>query len=431
MKRFYLGITLLLPMILSAQSQLTLKNAIDTALKNNYDIQIAKNYVKIAETGNNYGMAGGLPFISANASDNYVSNNTLQKYNTGIETNSTDIIGNNYNAALTANIVLFNGFKVLATKKQLSYLQKQSEIGLNGQIQSTIANVMMKYYDVIRQQALLKITQNSLDVSQKKLEIINVKDKVGMANAAITMQAQSDVNTATQNLTLQQLQINQAKADLLTFINAKSNTTYIFNDSIQIDPNLALDNILQFLQQNPQLQLAEQQIKINEQLLKVASAQKYPSLKLNAAYNLTGYNNNDGYNLFYQNYGPTAGLSLQLPLFNGNVYHTQKSIAKINLYNANLEKESLFSSLKNTVTNKYQTYTTTLNQIESQKQNYDLAQKLVDIVLQNFQHGQANILELKAAQTTYENAAYQLVSFQFNAKMAEIELKQLIYQLSY
>lgn len=38
---------------------------------------------------------------------------------------------------------------------------------------------------------------------------------------------------------------------------------------------------------------------------------------------------------------------------------------------------------------------------------------------------------VKAAQASYESAAYQLINFQYAAKNAEIQLKQLIYQLRY
>jgi len=57
-------------------------------------------------------------------------------------------------------------------------------------------------------------------------------------------------------------------------------------------------------------------------------------------------------------------------------------------------------------------------------------EKLVDLVMQNFQHGQATILEVKAAQASYESAAYQLINFQYAGKSAEIELKQMILKKS-
>ena len=320
----------------------------------------------------------------------------------------------------------------MATKKRFSLLQQQSEIELNGQVQDIMAAVMLKYYDIIRQQGNLRIMQRVLDLSQKKLDIVNEKNLVGMANGVDMMQAQSDVNTASQNLTIQQLIIEQEKEELLLLMNSHQKATFSLSDSIiSIDNTLLLDSVMSSLKRNPLLLSAEHQVRINEQLLKETNAQRYPSLKLNTAYNFGRSQYNSGYTLMNQTYGPTAGLTLQVPIFNSNVYRTQKIVAGLNVNNAKLMKENLSHSLETAITNKYNAYSTTLKQIASQQENFELSKKLVDLVLQNFQHGQATILEVKAAQASYESAAYQLINFQYAAKSAEIELKQMMYQLRY
>lgn len=428
MKRFFLALALLFPLLVQAQ-QLSLQNAIDTALMNNLDIQISQNNAQIAKTYNNYGYAGGLPYINATATDNMGLNAINQKYNNNNETNETGIVGNALNAGISANIVLFNGFKVMATKKRLSLLQQQSRTELNAQVQDIIASVMLSYYDIIRQQSYLNIMQSLVDVSQKKLDILNTKNTVGMANGVDMMQAQSDLNTAQQNLNSQQLTIQQAKANLMLILNSPAKTNFNIRDSIIIDKTLRLDSINAYLKSNPYLLSAEQQIHINEQLLRETNAQRYPSLRLNAAYNFGRADYNGGYTLLNQNYGPTAGMTLQVPIFNSNVYRTQKIVAKLSINNATLARQNLYNTLATAVANKFNAYTTTLAQIESQQTNYQLSKKLVDLVLQNYQQGQATILELKAAQASYETAAYQLINFQYAAKSAEIELKQMMYQL--
>ncbi len=112
--------------------------------------------------------------------------------------------------------MLFNGFKVIATKGRLNLLQRQSELQLNLQIQTTLAAIMENYYDILRQQSYLKIIQSSLDVSSKKLDIVKEQYKVGMANEADLLQAGIDLNIAVQNLKGQQLIIDQDKTNLLT-----------------------------------------------------------------------------------------------------------------------------------------------------------------------------------------------------------------------
>jgi outer membrane protein TolC len=130
-----------------------------------------------------------------------------------------------------------------------------------------------------------------------------------------------------------------------------------------------------------------------------------------------------------QNYGPTAGVNLQIPIFNGNIYKTQKDVAKINVNNSKLEMESLQNSLTTQAIKTYRTYSTTLQQIEAQRKNFEMTKQLVEVVMQQFHVSQATILDVRAAQTSFENAAYMLVNLLYSAKVAEIELKQLTYSL--
>ncbi len=431
MKRVIFSLIFFSPVLLFGQSLLTLRNAIDTALEKNLNIQIAKNEAKSAHIGNSLGMAGALPRISAVASDNIYSDDINMKYGDGTETSASGIVGNALNASVSADIVLFNGFKVIATKKRLSSLQQQSEIALNGQVQGVLGDVMLKYFDIVRQQAYLRIIQQTLDVSKEKILITTTKSNVGMASAADMMQAQSDLNTAEQNVVLQQMVIDQAKADLAMLMNIQPDRTFDIDDSIVPEASMSWESIVSALKSNPQWLSSEQQLRINEMLVKETAAQRYPAIKLNADYGFYRADNKAGSTLLNQNFGPSAGLSLQVPIFNGNIYRNQKRIATINLDNAQLAREQLYSQLYTTAYKTFLSYTTALRQIDVQKTNAALSQKLLALVMTNFQEGHATILEVKAAQTSFENASYLLINSQYAAKSAEIELKQLIFQLKY
>ncbi len=430
-KYLFLLAGFLFPFAGQTQQVLTLANAIDTALLNNFDIRIAKNNVEIARRYNTYGIAGGLPSVTASAGDNYSGSDILQQKNDGTETELAGVRENAISAGVSAEMVLFNGFRVIATKDRLNFLENQSEVLLNQQLQQTIANVMVSYYDIMRQQNYLKIIESSLDVSRQKLAISNVRDEVGMANAVDLLQAQTDVNTAEQLLALQQLAIEQNRADFLMLINVEKQFPYIVDDTIVVDETLQLDSIMDYLKRNPQYLSAELQVLIDEQLVKEVAAQRYPSIKLNAGYDFYQSDISKGPVSINRNYGPTAGIALQVPIFNGFAYKSQQDIAKIRVDNSILEQESLFSILETRAGNLFRAYSTTMQQIESQRRNFEMTQQLVNVVLQQFNLGQATILDVKAAQSSFENSAYLLVNLLYSAKVAEIELKQLTYSLSY
>lgn len=429
MKKIYLYIVFFLPLLATGQTTMTLKSAIDTTLLNSFDIRIARNIIGINQMNNTYGVAGGLPSVNASVSDNESSTNVNQKLNSGVEIKKSSARGNTMNSSITAGMLLFNGFKVMATKGRLNYLQKQSELLFNLQIQNSIATVMDKYYDIIRQQEYLKIIQTSLDVSQKKLDIVTDRKNVGMANDADYLQAQIDVNAAQQSIKTQQLVVDQAKTDLLQLMSRKLYYSYSINDSIEVDRSIQLNTITSFLSQNPQYLSAEKQIKINEQIVKEVNALRYPSLRLNTGYNLNRSQSDAGLTLLNHSYGPFAGLTLQIPIYNGNAYKIQKETAVFNVDNARLQQQSLLNILTSDAVKTFQAYSITLQQLDSQQNTIDMAGKLINVVMLRFQVNQATILDVKAAQASFENAGCQLVNLKYAAKIAEIELKRLMYQL--
>jgi outer membrane protein TolC len=429
MKKIFLYIALFVPFFGFTQTAITLKSAIDTTLSNSFEIQMAANDLEISKINNTRGVAGALPSVNATVSDNQSFVNVNQKLNSGVEIKKPSATANTLNSNVTVGMVLFNGFKIVATKERLNRLQQQSELQLNIEIQNSIATVMAKYYDIIRQQDYLKIIQTSLDVSQKKLDIVTERKNVGMANDADYLQAQIDVSAAQQNLRNQQLVVEQTKTDLLQIMSQKRYYPFSVNDSIAVDRSIKLDAILNYLSQNPQYLAAEQQIKINEQVVKEVAALRYPSLRLNTGYNMNRTQNSAGLTLLNQSYGPSAGLTMQIPIYNGNAYKVQKETAEFNVDNAKLQHESLLNTLTSDAVKTYQSYSTTLEQLDAQKNTIELSGKLIKVVLLRFQVNQATILDVKAAQASYENSGYQLVNLNYAAKIAEIELKRLMYKL--
>jgi len=431
MKKYIIFQFLLIPLISIAQLQLSLHSSIDTALQNSFDIRIERNNVEISKINNSFGVAGGLPSLNASAGGDKYQYNISQETGTDSVKDEYKINGTSLNADISASMVLYNGSKIIAAKKRLGLLQKQSEIILNRQIQNTVAGVMIKYYDIVRQESYLKIIRNTLDVSREKMKIIQEKDNVGMASAVDILQAKTDVRLAEQDLKLQESIVAMAKTDLLLVIDAKSLIGFEVDGNISVDSSLTLDMILNNLNNNPGYLESEQHVMISEQSLKEISAQRYPSVRVNAAYTISRSDNDAGSVLMNRNYGPSAGLSLQVPIFNGFIYKSQKSVAELNLSNSKLQKENLLNSLYFQAFNLYQSYSTAIHQIVSQQKNYEMSKQLVDLVMQNFQVNQATILDVKAAQTSLENASNLLINLKYTSKIAEIELKELIYKLEY
>ncbi len=414
------------------QQPLLLPDAINTALRNSYDIQLSRNDVKANAIFNNIGVAGGLPVVTASGADRETITSINQKYSDATRDATRNNAGANaLNASVDASFLLYNGMRVRAAKQRLAQLEAQSRQRLNSQIQNTIASVMTAYYDVVRQQSYIKTIDQSIAVSKQRLVIIETQRSVGLANNADLFQAQIDLNALEQSKQSQIVVIDQSKTELLRLMNIKLDSAIVIADTILTDKNLPLDSVLSHLQSNADIQAAQDQIKINEQIVRETAALRYPSLSTTAGYAYGRTRNAAGFTLLNQNYGPYIGLGVAVPIYNGTAYKRQQRVAEINTQNADLQAKSLSRDYQADVLKNYTAYASSLVQLESQQKAFETAQKLLDIVIKRFELRVNTILEVRAAQQSFEEEGYRLVNLSYAAKAAEIELKRLGNILSY
>ena len=410
--------------------KINLQEAVSTALKNSLDIQLSKNYVAINTINNYIGVAGGLPVIAATGTDNEALTNVYQKINSGEVIKRNGAYSNSAAASLNAGILLYNGSRVWATKKRLEELERQSYDSVNSQIQNIMASVMNAYFDIVRQQSYIQTITQAVEVAKKKLEIIKTQQSVGLANNADLFQAEVDLNTLLQSQQSQQLVIDQAKTELLRLMTLRPDSLITVQDTIQVDKTVSLDAILNNLNKNGEVLYADEQVKINQLIIRETAAQRYPTIRASTGYNYTRNQASAGQLLLNQNNGPYIGISLNIPIYNGSIYKRQQKVASINAENAMIEKNILLRDYTSDIIKTYQAYTSTLQQLESQQRNFQLAQQLLDLVLQRFQLKQATIIDLTQAQQSFITAGFTLINYSFVAKSAEIELKRIANQLS-
>ena len=416
-----------------SQQRLTLTDAINQALKNSYDIQLAQNSLDISIINNSAGVAGALPTVTAGANDNETITSINQKFpDPSRDTKRNNVGSNNLTANITGSILLYNGLRVQATRERLDQLEKQNQQLLASQVQNTIAAVMAKYYDVVRQQYFLQALDRTIEVSKQKLSILEVRKEVGVANNADIFQAQLDLNANLQAKQTQFLAIDLAKTDLLNLIFLKpADQSIQIKDTIIIDRTLRLDSVRAHLSENPLVVAQQQQIHINELLQKEAKAASYPTLRATTGFNLSSQSSAAGFILLNQSYGPFIGLNLQIPIYNGSIVKKQQQVAGINTKSAKTIYDNLLLDYETGAVKTYQAYTNTLEQLKTERENFKLSQQLLDLITQKFELGNATIIDVKQAQQSFENTSYRLINLSYTAKLAEIELKRLSSKLSF
>ncbi len=414
----------------NAQKNLSLNEAIQTALKNSYEIQLVENNLAIAKNNNNFGVAGGLPTITNTTNNNNTLttiNQTFPDANRNTSRNGVD--GSTLNSGLNANMILFNGYRVQATKSRLESLQTQNKFLLESQLLNTISTVMQQYYNVVRQQAFLKTIQKSIEASQQRLDIVKTRQQIGVANQTDLLQSNIDLNALLQAKQNQLLIIDQAKADLLNTIVLPASTPVVINDSIEVDNQIMLSVVEEKMKNHPLLQSAQQLININQFLEKETKSLTYPTLRASTGFNYNSNKSAAGFILLNESYGPFLGVNLSIPIYSGGANKRAIKNASINTNTAKIQLQNTEQNLTTELFKTYQSYKNSLKQTPIEIQNFEMSQSLLDLVMQKYQLGQATMVDVKQAQQSFETAGFRLVSLRFNAKIAEIELKRLSNQL--
>jgi outer membrane protein len=429
MKRNFLVFLFLVAVLKIDAQVLTLDEAINIALKNSLDIEIARNNEAASKILNHISVAGGSPIIDGSLTDNQSLTNLNQQLSNGTTTKRNGNSNNALNAGLDINYVVFNGFRIKAAKSRLLALERLNREQIGVQMQNVISGVMVNYYDIVRQHSYINTIQQSLQVTEQRLRLVEARQSVGLANNADTYQAQLDLTAAQQELQSQQLILNQSKADLMTLLTQRPDSNFVIRDTIIVDSLVNFVAVKENIRNNPELLVAQQQVIVNEFLAKEIGGLRYPSVGVNAGYNYSRSQNAAGFTLLNQSQGPFLGLSVNVPIFNGGLYRRQQKAAEIDTKNATVTREILYNNLLNSAVKSWQAYQNNLQRLQVERENNRVAAALLSLTQKRFELSAATIVEVREAQRSFVEAGYRLINLAYAAKVAEVELKRLSNQL--
>ena len=146
----------------------------------------------------------------------------------------------------------------------------------------------------------------------------------------------------------------------------------------------------------------------------------------NASYNFTYSDNAAGSFIDVSNSrGLSAGLTLGWNLYDGGRRKLQKENAKINVENQLVQKEQIAQQLERDVINAWENYQNALFILRAEKQNLAINQLNFERTEEQFKVGQVTSVEFRQAQLNLLNAATNLNTAKFDAKILEINLLQL------
>jgi outer membrane protein TolC len=409
---------------------LTAEDAVTLALKNNYDILVARNDADIAKANNTSGNAGMLPTFGINASDNYTINNLEQKLTNGSEIKATNAGGNNFNAAAVINWTLFDGGKMFITKKKLNQIQDLGELQFKDKVMQNVNDVIVAYYDIVRQQQQLLSILQVINYNTERVKIFESRFNAGLSAKTDLLQAKVDLNVNKETAITQQTAILNTKRKLNQLLSRETETVFEVTDSIPLTFQPNKNEILQTINaQNPTLLATQKQIEIAKYGVKELKSLYLPKLSVSAAYAFARSDNKAGFTLFSQTYGPQFGGVLSIPLYQAGNVKRQVAVAKIQVKSAEYNLEKVKLQTANQVQTALSDFENQQQLLTLEKENTLLAKENLEISLARLRLGQTNSLEARQAETSYQSALARLSNFQFNLKAAETKLRQLLAAL--
>ncbi|NCW88025.1 MAG: hypothetical protein EBV71_03955, partial [Chitinophagia bacterium] len=120
---------------------LTLQEAIERVLANNYGLRIAKNDSAALAIENEFKNAAFLPRLNANTGLTLNNNDQYQKFSDGAIRERKGIQSENISAAVALNWTLFGGLRVYTMREKAQAFQQLGDLNLRNQVINTIAQV--------------------------------------------------------------------------------------------------------------------------------------------------------------------------------------------------------------------------------------------------------------------------------------------------
>ena len=410
-----------------AQELLTPDDAVSIGLKNSYDILVATNYAEIARINNTSGNAGMLPEVAVTSSDNYSVNHINQTLSSGEANNYSNATSNSFNGGVELNWTLFDGGKMFITKNKLNEMQALGEIEFRDQVLQTVFNIIVAYYEVVREKQQLVSINEAISKNEDMVKILRTSFGAGLAPKTNLLQAQIDLNVYRETAINQQTAIVASKRILNELLSRDANVQFEVIDSIPFETLPGKEELSRKLyESNTSVLMVKKQVDIANLGLKEYRTALLPRVHFNAGYNFLQNDNSHGSMLMNQAYGPQIGGTLSIPVYQAGNASRQIKTARLQLESAQYNLEStrlqINSELQNTIT----IYENQQSLLEIEQSNTELARENLNITMERLRLGQTTSLELHQAQENFVDSYTRLINFKYYLKVAETRLKKLL-----
>ncbi|RLD55018.1 MAG: TolC family protein [Bacteroidetes bacterium] len=340
---------------------------------------------------------------------------------------STIVLGNSSSAKLQLSQLIFSG-QYIAGIQTAKLAKKISEQNLEYNELNTKETVITSYYLVlITEESLAIVEQNLANLKETLTQTENMFN-AGMAEQTDVDQISITVNQLRNSKTALERNV-ELNYNLLRFqLGLEPDIGLTLTDDlrslfIELQPETAL-TIPFLLDNNVTYQIMQSQEEINKKLVDLE--------KWNYAPTLAGFYNYNAKILttdFDMNPNHLAGLSLAVPIFSSGMRKARVDQAKIDYSMAQTNRSILEDQLL--LQDKQYKYNlqTSLDNLYTQKENVEVAQRVFDSYQRKFEQGMVTSLDLTQANGNYLDAESNYINAIMEVLNARLQLDKLMNTL--
>ena len=410
-----------------AQQKITLGDALTFALQHNSKVRKARLDIDGGKYKVEEVRSQALPTITGNSSLNYNAIIGQQVVDFG-GTSQTLKFGKKWNstAGIQLSQQLFNQ-QVFTGLQAARSSQEYYELTAQYTEEQVIELVANNYYQVLVNRQQLNVVDNNIKNVKVIEKIISNQYQNGLAKKI-------DVDRIKVNLTNLETQREQTINAIIQLENQLKFAMGMQVTNPIILPDTELTEVKELPRFTDSITLANRtEIKLlnNQQTLlklqrKAYVAEYYPSLALTGNY--TYSSQAGGFDFLNTNstaigFGSSAiGLTLKVPIFNGFLTRSRIRQADVNIQKANEDRVETTNALNLAYENAKIQLRNSLNTINAQKKNAELAQEIYKSTQNNYNNGLASLTDLLDTETSLTQAQNSYTQALLNYKIAEIQL---------
>jgi multidrug efflux system outer membrane protein len=377
-----------------------IRDLIDTALVNNYDMQIALKNIESASLLFRQSKLGNLPAVnlqvtanSSRPSDNSLNGLTISQF-----AGATHIEDYTASLGLSWEADIWRKIANQRNAAGAAYLQSaEARKAIQTRLVSTIAQ---GFYSLIMLDTQLDIARKNLALNDSTLNIIRMQFDAGQVTSLAIEQAQAQQLVAAGLVPQleQRINLQENALSILTGAFPKSITRVGKLNAMQIQEQTGTGFPSEMVSLRPDVKSAELELLKANARVGIAKASMYPSLTITATGGINSFKSTNWFNIPGSLFGVVAG-GIAQPLFQRRQLRTQYDVAMV-------EREKTVLQFRQSVLVAVGEVSDELIKVEKLKQQYAIADQRVIVVqrsLKNanllFKSGMANYLEVINAQS--------------------------------